>query len=326
MKRLRCTLMLCGLFFVLLAPGLSAAEVLTNDTIVMLVKAGLGEGLIISKIKMSQGQYDLSTNGILQLKKDGVGDKIIQAMMEASAKPESPEQGTAQAEAPHPASAQEEQEAIALYRKGKGAEAAAAFDKLLAEKPNDDGLRIWKALALLGQAGAMKESKVSGYKPVVLNAWAILRPLGQRQAANPDWNLAVAKALWLNERPDRARRVAEKALALRPNSAEAHLLLGDMAYDEAVESPKGDPRDPRVETTRLRNTQVSRKAYETVLALADLPPDLCAEALYKMGLVSGELENKKGVAREWWEKAAAADPTSRYGGMAQQKLKAASSK
>lgn len=102
MKRLRCTLMLCGLSFVLLVPSLSAAEVLTNDTIVMLVKAGLGEGLIISKIKMSQGQYDLSTNGILQLKKDGVGDKIIQAMMEASAKPAPSEPRTAQPAAPPP--------------------------------------------------------------------------------------------------------------------------------------------------------------------------------------------------------------------------------
>jgi tetratricopeptide (TPR) repeat protein len=312
--------MLCGLSFVLLAPGFSAAEVLTNETIVTMVKAGFGEELIISKIKISQGQYDLSMNALLKLKNDGVSEKIIQAMMGASAKPESPEPGTAQAEAPHPASAQEEQEAIALYRKGKRAEAAAAFDKLLAEKPNDDGLRIWKALALLKQAGEMKESKVSGYKPVVLKAWAILQPMGQRQATNPDWNFAAAKALWLNDRAERAGRVVQRALAVRPNFAEAHLLLGDMAYDEAVTHPTADL------TTRWRSGLEIRKRYEMVLALPDLTPELRAEALFKMGMVSTEFENKKELAREYWGQAAAADPASRYGRMAQEKLKAASSK
>ncbi len=291
-----------------------AAEVLTNDTIVRMVKAGLGEELIISKIKISQTQFDLSTNGILKLKKEGVGDPIIKAMMEAP--PVSP------AAAGIPG----ETEAIALYRQGRAVEAVAAFDKLLAEKPNDDGLNIWKALALLDQAAEMRKSKSPGYRPVVLNAWTILQPMGQRQASNADWNLAAAKALWLNERAERAGRVARKALALRPNFAEAHLLLGDMAYDEAVASPGADPRDPRVESAKLWITQACRKAYETVLALADLSPDLRAEALYKIGLVSADLENKKAVAREWWEKAAAADPASRYGRLAQEKLKAAPAK
>ncbi|MFI5340083.1 MAG: hypothetical protein ACHQ7N_09620, partial [Candidatus Methylomirabilales bacterium] len=139
MKLLRSVLLLFA-FFVFLVPGLSPAEVLTNDMIVTMVKAGLGEELIISKIKISQTQFDLSTNGILKLKKEGVGDPIIKAMMEAP--PASP------AAAGTPG----ETEAIALYRQGKAVEAVAAFDKLLAEKPNDEGLNIWKALALLDQA------------------------------------------------------------------------------------------------------------------------------------------------------------------------------
>jgi len=86
MNLLRGVLLLVTFSLCLVAP-LSAAEVLTNDTIVTMVKAGLGDELIISKIKMSQGQYDLSTNGILKLKKDGVGDRIIQAMLASSAPP-----------------------------------------------------------------------------------------------------------------------------------------------------------------------------------------------------------------------------------------------
>ncbi len=295
-------------FCVFLVPDLSPAEVLTNDTIITMVKAGIGEELIISKIKNSQSQFDLSTNGILKLKKEGVGDPIIKAMMEA------PPASSAAAGTPG------KTEAIALYRQGKAVEAVAAFDKLLAEKPNDDGLNIWKALALLEQARGMRESNSSGYKPLVVNAYAILKPLGSRQAANADWNFAMAKAFWLNDRPTWARRAAMKALDLRSNFAEPHLLLGEMAYEDGV-TPAADPRDPRGDSARRQNALASHKAYETALAMADLPSDLRAEALYKLGLVSAGLENKRGVARDYWEKAAAADPASRYGKMAQEQLR-----
>lgn len=67
----------------LLAPITQAAEVLTNDAIVSMVKAGLGEELILNKIKMSTGQYDTTTSALIKLKTEGVSDKIIQAMMGA---------------------------------------------------------------------------------------------------------------------------------------------------------------------------------------------------------------------------------------------------
>ena len=286
----------------------SAAEVLTNETITKMVKAGLSEEVIVGMIKMSQAQFDLSTDGMLKLKQAGVTDPVIKAMIDAPAA------------APAAETAARETEAIALYRQGSTAEAAAAFDRLLEARPNDEGLKIWKALAILKQAGEMKESKVSGYKPAVLKAWAILQPMGQRQATNPDWNFAAAKALWLNERPERAGRVVQRALAIRPNFAEAHLLVGDMAYDDAASHPNPDP------PTKWRTGLEIRKRYEKVLTLPDLPSDLQAEAFFKMGLVSEEFENKKVDARGWWEKAAAADPACRYGRLAQAKLAAVPAK
>jgi hypothetical protein len=69
-------------------PILCHAEVLTNDSVLMMVKAGLGEDLIISKVMASQNQFDLSTAGILKLKGEGVSEKILQAMIETSAKGE----------------------------------------------------------------------------------------------------------------------------------------------------------------------------------------------------------------------------------------------
>ena len=77
------TLLLLVLVAGLLAPIAEASEVMTNDAIVSMVKAGLGEELILSKIKTSTGQYDTTTNAIIKLKTEGVSDKIIQAMMGA---------------------------------------------------------------------------------------------------------------------------------------------------------------------------------------------------------------------------------------------------
>ncbi len=90
MTRLRGVLLLAVilLFVVRIVP---AAEVLTNDTIVTMVKAGLGEELIVSKIKISQNQFDLSTSSILRMKTEGVSEKIITAIIEASAPPAPPQ-------------------------------------------------------------------------------------------------------------------------------------------------------------------------------------------------------------------------------------------
>ncbi len=315
MKIPRCVIWL-SVFSFLAVANLSAAEVLTNDTVLTMVKAGLGHELIISKIKASTSAFDLSTSGILKLKGEGVDDTIIQAMIEASVRTGAPDVTPDQAAALEA----QEQDAIDLYRHGKIPEALSAFDRLIAQKPGEDGLRIWKALGLLEQARGMKDSKTRGFKPLVTNAYAILHPLGQRQATNPDWNFAMAKAFWLNDRPTWARKAAGKALDLRPNFAEAHLLLGDLAFDDEA-APNAALRDSRSTTSMWQSALASRKAYEKALSLADLSPELRAEALYKIGVVSAELENKRASARESWEKAMAADPDCRYGRMAQEKLK-----
>lgn len=84
--------------------------------------------------------------------------------------------------------------------------------------------------------------------------------------------------------------------------------------------------NPRAKIAKQYAGRVPRKEYEKVLALPGLRPELRAEAFYKLGVVSGELESKKGAALEYWERAMAADPTCRYGVMAQERLKAAATR
>ncbi len=293
-----------------------AADVLTNDAIITMVKAGLGEEVIVGKIKVSQSQFDLSTRPVLNLKDQGVSDTIIKAMIETSApgpplRPKTPQE-----------MAQETEDAIRLYQQGKVVEAISALEKLIAERPDDDELKIWKALALLEQARAMKDSNTSSYKPLVVQAYTILQPLGRKHyLTNADWNFAMAKAFWLNDRPTWAKRAVGKALDLRPNFVEPQLLLGDLTYDDEVSAVTTASRDPRGETARRFAGLASRKQYEKALTFPDLRPAHRAEALYKLGMVFAELENKKAAAREYWKSAMAADPVCRYGAMAQEKLK-----
>ncbi|MGA2196487.1 MAG: hypothetical protein ABSH40_14590 [Bryobacteraceae bacterium] len=54
---------------------------LTNDSIVKMVKAGLGEDIILSSIHAQPGRYATGADDLIALKSAGVSDKIIAAMM-----------------------------------------------------------------------------------------------------------------------------------------------------------------------------------------------------------------------------------------------------
>lgn len=58
---------------------------LTNESILKLVKAGLGEDTIISMVNTQPGKYSLGADDIIALKTAGVSEKIITAMLNKSA-------------------------------------------------------------------------------------------------------------------------------------------------------------------------------------------------------------------------------------------------
>lgn len=57
------------------------AETMNNKTVIELNKLGLSEGVVVEKIKGTKGTYDVSLNGLKQLKEAGVPDNVIQAMV-----------------------------------------------------------------------------------------------------------------------------------------------------------------------------------------------------------------------------------------------------
>jgi Predicted membrane protein (DUF2127) len=61
-------------------------EILTNEAVLALVRAGLGEELIVQKIKYSRCAYNLLSSDLARLKKSGASELIISSMLENQAK------------------------------------------------------------------------------------------------------------------------------------------------------------------------------------------------------------------------------------------------
>lgn len=75
-------LLVAASLFAIAAPV--SAETLNNSIIVTLTQAGLGDEAIIAKIKTSGANYDVSTEQIIALKKQGVSGPVIAAMLAAA--------------------------------------------------------------------------------------------------------------------------------------------------------------------------------------------------------------------------------------------------
>lgn len=75
------TITLAGAIMAMALAAPVSAETLTNDSIIALTKAGLGEGLIIDKVNSESCNYDVSTDKLIALKQAGVPDSVVGAMV-----------------------------------------------------------------------------------------------------------------------------------------------------------------------------------------------------------------------------------------------------
>src|SRR6267142_5466528 len=98
--RLRLTLVLAVAALALLsATSIRAQDVLTNDSVISMKKAGLSDSLILTKIRSSATKFDTSTKGLVALKNAGLSDQIIEAMVSHSGTAAAPAQPAAPATA-----------------------------------------------------------------------------------------------------------------------------------------------------------------------------------------------------------------------------------
>jgi hypothetical protein len=62
----------------------AAGEALTNEALIKLVKAGLGDDVIVGMIKSQPGRYSVSPDAVIAMKDAGVSDKVIAAVVSVS--------------------------------------------------------------------------------------------------------------------------------------------------------------------------------------------------------------------------------------------------
>lgn len=136
------------LFLVLPFSLVEGEEVLTNETIIKMVKANLGEPIIISKIENSKINFDLSTDGIIKLKEAGVGEKIIEAMMGKKERP---------AEAKIQDGVKEEKREREKTQKGGFMAAIQPVEKTFPAVYNETWKAVVQAIAAIGKSIAVAD-------------------------------------------------------------------------------------------------------------------------------------------------------------------------
>lgn len=80
---------LYSIFLILLIGSAAFAqkEVLSNTQVIEMTQAGLAQTVILNKIKSSEGRFDVSVTGLVEMKKAGVSDDVINALLESKPAP-----------------------------------------------------------------------------------------------------------------------------------------------------------------------------------------------------------------------------------------------
>jgi hypothetical protein len=143
-------------------------EALTNDAVAKMVKAGLGEGLIISMIQNQPGKYSLSPDDLVNLKRQGVSDKVLAAMLGKGSGSAAPVPASAPAVAATSDSDIPPGIEIGLYFKKAG-----KWEELLPEVVNWKTGGVVKSIATVG----IVKGDVNGHIPGIHSRTSVASPL-----------------------------------------------------------------------------------------------------------------------------------------------------
>jgi hypothetical protein len=83
------SLLLAACLLVSSTASVSGQEVMTNETVIQMVKAGLSESIILAKMRSSQTKFDTRTESLIALKQAGTPEKVMQAIISGGAPPAS---------------------------------------------------------------------------------------------------------------------------------------------------------------------------------------------------------------------------------------------
>jgi tetratricopeptide (TPR) repeat protein len=178
--------------------------------------------------------------------------------------------------------------AFAVDARRYGAGAAPDIERLVAEQRLAEAYQLLRQRSASSDAGAVTYLLLADfevYRGDLEAADRILQAGAARFPGDERFDVALARSAFFADRADEARKRAEAALAKRPDSVEALLVLGD------IERNQGRGRE-------------ATAAYSRAAALAATD----ARPWHGLGIVESERENVR-PARSHLQKAIALDPT-----------------
>jgi len=89
-------------------------------------------------------------------------------------------------------------------------------------------LNVLLAKAQVNKCALLKARGDDSYKTLVLQPYETAMRFYKMGKVHPDLYYIAAKALFINDRPTRARKTAKKAVYFDPRNVESYLLLGDI--------------------------------------------------------------------------------------------------
>jgi hypothetical protein len=178
-----------------------AQEVLTNDSVVQMIKAGLPESLVITKIRSTANKFDLRTESLVSLKKAGVSDKVLEAMMNpgsgtaAAPAPAAPAPATAAA-APAPGGAQQLRDRDTIYHVVGG-----KYVEMFATSANlETNMVFFQSKSEVVLEGRKSRYRIADKQPVFLSTWGPTdAPLVKLKPGdtNDDRNLKISSGAFM---------------------------------------------------------------------------------------------------------------------------------
>jgi hypothetical protein len=257
MSRLVSTIALITLLTLNAAAQNSASKPLTNDDVVSLLKGGLEEGTVISPIKSEPTQFDLSAPALLKLKQDGVGSKVMDAMMAPAptSVPSNTSASSAASATPSvvllQATARQELPASKtqlVQTKTKSASLSAlASDGALAHAMTSTATRVATMAALRGgsvmgasvlsNAGGLMGGFMSHRKPTVTEVWALP---GQKSETQIHENSPSFEVNFANIPGVNAGEFEPVLVKLTPSNTNFRLVGATQARQDVFESSAMD--------------------------------------------------------------------------------------
>jgi len=172
-----------------------AQEVLTNDSVVQMIKAGLPESVVIAKIRSTATKFDLKTESLVNLKKAGVSDKVLEAMM-APGSPATGTQAAAPAAAPPAAATGSLRDRDVIYHLIGG-----KYVEMFATSANlETNMAFFQSKSEVVLEGRKSKYRISDKQPVFLSTWGPTdAPLVKLKPgdSNDDRNLKISSGAFM---------------------------------------------------------------------------------------------------------------------------------